>query len=54
MAEFWLRMKGMFVYIRYFAIRDENGQYRGTMEVTQEVSHIRQLEGEQRLLDEQG
>lgn len=48
-AEFWIRMRGIFVYIRYFAIRDENGAYRGTMEVTQEISRIRELEGERRL-----
>jgi hypothetical protein len=51
-AEFWIHMKGMFIYIRYFALRDEAGQYQGTMEVTQEISRIRQLEGERRLLDE--
>ena len=51
-AEFWIYMKGMFIYIRYFALRDEAGEYQGTMEVTQEISRIRQLEGERRLLDE--
>jgi DUF438 domain-containing protein len=51
-AEFWIHMKGMFVYIRYFAIRDEAGEYQGTMEVTQEISRIRQLQGERRLQDE--
>ena len=50
-AEFWIRMKGMYIYIRYFALRDEQAKYRGTMEVTQEISHIRELEGERRLLD---
>ena len=38
--------------LRYFAIRDEGGEYQGTMEVTQEISRIRELEGERRLLDE--
>ena len=52
-AEFWVQMDGMFVYIRYFAVRDEAGEYQGTMEVTQEVSRIRELEGERRLLDEE-
>jgi len=52
-AEFWIHMNGMFVYIRYFAIRDEAGEYQGTMEVTQEISLIRELEGERRLLDEE-
>ncbi len=51
-AEFWIQMKGMFVHIRYFAIRNERGGYQGTVEVTQDVSGIRALEGERRLLDE--
>ena len=50
-AEFWIQMKGMFIHIRYFAIRDEQGTYQGTLEVTQEVSRIRTLEGERRLAD---
>jgi len=52
-AEFWIRMRGKFIHIRYFALRDEAGEYQGTIEVTQEISHIRQLEGERRLLDEE-
>ena len=51
MAEFWIQMGPKFVYITYYAIRDKNGKYRGTLEVTQEVSHIRKLEGQKRLLD---
>ncbi|MDX9719751.1 MAG: DUF438 domain-containing protein [Myxococcota bacterium] len=49
-AEFWLQLKGLFVHIRYFALRDEAGQYRGCLELSQEVSGIRALQGEQRLL----
>jgi DUF438 domain-containing protein len=49
-AEFWIEFKGMFVHIRYFAVRDEQGAYLGTLEVTQDVTHIRALEGERRLL----
>jgi len=51
-AEFWIQIKGQFIYIRYFAIRDENGEYQGVLEVTQDISRIRTLEGEQRLLDD--
>ena len=50
-AEFWIQMGGQFVHIRYFALRDAEGAYQGCIEVSQEVSHIRQLEGEKRLLD---
>jgi len=50
-AEFWIQMGGKFIYIRYFAIRDAEGKYRGTLEVSQDVTDIRKLEGEKRLLD---
>jgi DUF438 domain-containing protein len=50
-AEFWIKLGAQFVYIRYFAVRDGEGKYRGTLEVSQEVSGIRALEGERRLLD---
>lgn len=50
-AEFWLTLGESFVYIRYFAVRDENQKYLGVLEVTQEVSGIRGLQGEKRLLE---
>jgi DUF438 domain-containing protein len=50
-AEFWIQMGGSFIHIRYFPLYDENGSYKGVIEVSQEVSGIRQLEGEKRLLD---
>ena len=50
-AAFWLQMKGLFIYIQYFALRSEHGQYRGTLEVSQEISKLRALEGERRLLE---
>jgi DUF438 domain-containing protein len=52
-AEFWIQMEGKFIHIRYFAVRDEAGFYQGTLEVSQDVTHIRALEGERRLLDEE-
>ncbi|MDZ7379150.1 MAG: DUF438 domain-containing protein [candidate division KSB1 bacterium] len=51
MAEFWITMNGKFIHIRYFAIRDTAGVYRGCLEVTQDVTQIRALQGEKRLLD---
>jgi DUF438 domain-containing protein len=51
-AEFWIQMAGKFVLIRYYAVRDEEGRYRGTIEVTQDIAPLRALEGERRLLDE--
>ncbi|RLD75617.1 MAG: DUF438 domain-containing protein, partial [Bacteroidetes bacterium] len=50
-ANFWIQMKGKFVLIRYFALRDEARNYKGTLEVSQDITEIRKLEGEQRLLD---
>ena len=49
-AEFWIPLHGKFVHIRYLALRDAGGAYRGCLEVTQDVIHIRQLQGERRLL----
>jgi DUF438 domain-containing protein len=51
-AEFWIQMGGAFVHIRYFALRDAQGAYKGCIEVSQDVAHIRALEGEKRLLDD--
>lgn len=54
-AEFWIQLKGRFVHIRYFAVRSDDGAYLGTLEVTQDLTRLRGLEGEQRLLSwEQG
>ena len=49
-AEFWIQLGGRFVHIRYFAVRDSEGGYLGTLEVTQDLTRLRQLEGERRLL----
>jgi DUF438 domain-containing protein len=50
-ADFWVQIKGRFIYIRYFALYGEKGEYKGVIEVSQDVTEIRILEGEQRLLD---
>jgi len=50
-AEFWIRMENRLIHIRYFAVRDKNGKYLGTMEVTQDLTDIKKIEGEKRLLD---
>lgn len=49
-AEFWINKPGTFIYIVYVAIRDSNGNFRGVMEMMQDCTHIRAMEGEQRLL----
>ena len=50
-AEFWIDLKGRKVYIRYFAVRDKAGRYLGTLEVTQDITEIKKIEGEKRLLE---
>jgi hypothetical protein len=49
-AEFWIEMGGRMVHIRYWPVRAEDGGYLGTLETVQDVTSIRQLTGEQRLL----
>jgi len=49
-AEFYLVLKGSFVHIEYYAVRSADGTYMGTMEVSQDATHIRSLTGEKRLL----
>ena len=49
-APFWIQMKGKFILIEYYALRDENGEYLGTLEVSQDLTEARSLEGEQRIL----
>jgi len=51
-AEFWLNLKGKMIYIVFYAVRDENGRYLGTLEVAQDITELQKLEGERRLLDE--
>lgn len=50
--DFWFNYRGMDVYVRYFAVRDRDGQYLGTLEVSQNITGIKKLEGERRLADE--
>ena len=49
-AAFWISMGGRFIYIEYFALKDKSGAYLGTIEFNQDLTRLRKLEGEQRLL----
>lgn len=49
-AEFWLEMGGKFIYIIYNAVRDDEGHFKGVLEMMQDVTHIRSLTGSQKLL----
>ena len=50
-AEFWINLGERKVYIRYFAVRDKTGRYLGTLEATQDITEIKRIEGEKRLLE---
>lgn len=50
-ADFRIHFKGRFILIRYFAVRDADKTYRGVLEMSQDITDIKEMEGEQRLLD---
>ena len=50
-AEFWINFHDKFVHIRYFAVRSPEGDYLGTVELTQDLTPLRALQGERRLLE---
>ncbi|HEX7411267.1 MAG TPA: DUF438 domain-containing protein [Bacteroidales bacterium] len=49
-APFWIQMRDKFIHIEYFALRNDGGEYLGTLEVSQELTEKRALQGEQRIL----
>ncbi|NIM91836.1 MAG: DUF438 domain-containing protein [Candidatus Aminicenantes bacterium] len=49
-AEFWISLNGKFIHIRYFPVRNKSGDYLGCLEVTQDITDIKKIEGEKRLL----
>jgi DUF438 domain-containing protein len=50
-AEFWITLNNRLIHIRYFAVRDKERKYLGTLEVTQDLTEIKKIEGQKRLLD---
>ena len=50
-ASFWISLQGKLVFIEYFPVTDQAGKYLGTLEVTRDVTGIKKIEGERRLLD---
>lgn len=50
--DFWIRMGGKFILIRYYAVRNDQGEYLGVLEVTQDIKQIQELTGEKRLVSE--
>ena len=49
-AEFWINLEGKLVHIRYFALHDAHRQYMGCLEVVQDITEVKKVEGERRLL----
>lgn len=50
-AEFWISYRGRKIHIRYFAVRDQQKNYKGVIEVSQDITEIQKIEGERRLLE---
>lgn len=50
--DFWIHPGDRYVFIRYFAVRDEQGNFLGTLEFTQDIGPIQLLQGEKRLIEE--
>ncbi|KAA0006502.1 MAG: DUF438 domain-containing protein [Thermoplasmata archaeon] len=50
-ADFWIKMGDRFIYILYIPVRDDNGEYLGTLEIEQDITELRKLEGEKKILD---
>jgi DUF438 domain-containing protein len=51
--DFWIKAGPAFIYIRYFAVRNSNNEYLGTLEVTQNIKPITELQGEKRMRSEE-
>jgi hypothetical protein len=51
-ADFWIDMKERKIHIRYFPVRNKEGEYLGVIEVTQDITDIQKIKGERRLLNE--
>ena len=48
--DFWIKMGNMYVLIRYYAVRNKEGEFLGTLEITQDIKPIQEIEGEKRLM----
>ncbi len=51
LAEFWINMSGRTIYIKYIPVRNRDGEYIGTLEITQDITDLKKIEGEKKLLD---
>lgn len=50
--DFWIKMGNKYILIRYYAVRNEKGEYLGVLEVTQDINPIQEISGEKRLASE--
>ena len=50
-ANFWFNYRGRLIYVRYFAVRDKDKNYKGVIEMSQDITDIKTIEGERRLLE---
>lgn len=51
-ADFWIDINQRKIYIRYFPVRNKEGEYMGCVEVTQDITDVQKIKGERRLLNE--
>ncbi len=51
-ATFWIHFQNMYLFIAYYAVRNQNGEYQGVVEMVLDMKPLRELEGEKRLLDD--
>lgn len=45
-AQFWKHLGDRFIHIRFVALRNETGDYLGTVEIAQDITHLQALEGQ--------
>jgi len=50
--DFWIKMGDKYLLIRFFAVRNKEGEYLGTLEFAQNIAPMLELSGEKRLLSE--
>ena len=50
-TNFWFNYRGRLIYVRYFAVRDKDKNYKGVIEMSQDITDIKTIEGERRLLE---
>ncbi|MGB9866973.1 MAG: DUF438 domain-containing protein [Bacillota bacterium] len=48
---FWIKSGEKYLYISYFAVRNQDGEYLGVLETVQDIAPLQQIRGEKRLVE---